>query len=156
MYQYDCDDLKFSYRYIIEFSCVDGKSFYSLYLIPEFSSLCDKKQVGVCACCGLDMEDPYFKEHSIMDVFDYGLTIPIDCHVDDTHMTIDFEVVNKIASVVDFVDGMLGFYLDKYFNCIRTLCGTICVTISKGSIFSIKRFSGIRKKIEPILHIRSV
>lgn len=117
-YHHDLDpDLKFDYRYGIEaykYEEDDDKSthvFYTLYLIPEFGSISKKRQHDVIAFSGVD--DP-----NTMDVFDYGMSIVLAR--EETLGESDKNIMDKIASVVDTIDSLRGFYLDKSQNHIGT------------------------------------
>ena len=53
-----------------------------------------------------------------IDVFDYGISIVFDR--EDTIEEYDKSIMDKIASVVDSIDRLQGFYLDKTQNLIGT------------------------------------
>ena len=53
-----------------------------------------------------------------MDVFDYGMNV-ILC-TENTEGEYDKSVMDKIASVINMIDGLRGFYLDKIQNRIGT------------------------------------
>ena len=99
VYNYDYDpDFKFDYRYGIEayrYKDEDDHSihtFYTLYMIPTFSSLSNKRQHDVMEYSGVD--DP-----NTIDVFDYGISIVFDR--EDTIEEYDKSIIDKIASIVD-------------------------------------------------------
>ena len=64
----------------------------SLYMIPTFSSLSNKRQHDVMEYSGVD--DP-----NTIDVFDYGISIVFDR--EDTIGEYDKSIMDKIASIVD-------------------------------------------------------
>ena len=118
VYNYDYDpDFKFDYRYGIEayrYEDEDDHSihtFYTLYMIPTFSSLSNNKQHDVIKSSGVDDPDT-------MDVFDYGINLVFAR--EDTIGEYDKFIMDKIASVVDHIDHLSGFYLDKPQNRIGT------------------------------------
>ena len=111
VYNYDYDPhIKFDYRYGIEaykYEDEDDHSihtFYTLYMIPTFSSLSDNRQNNVIESSGVD-------EPNTMDVFDYGISLVFAR--EDTIGEYDKSIMDKIASVVDSIDRLFGFYLDK-------------------------------------------
>ena len=53
-----------------------------------------------------------------IDVFDYGISIVFDR--EDTIEEYDKSIMDKIASIVDNIDSLRGFYLDKAQNLIGT------------------------------------
>ena len=119
VYQHDLDpDFKFEYQYGVEaYRYEDEKdhtihTFYTLYLIPTFKSLCANRQKDVLSNVG-DEENP-----NTMDVFDYGMTIVL-CR-ENTEGEYDKSVMDKIASVIDHIDSFRGFYLDMAQNRIGT------------------------------------
>ena len=119
VYQHDMDpDFKFEYQYGVEAYRYEDENdntihtFYTLYLIPTFKSLCDKNQKDVLLFTGNE-ENP-----NTMDVFDYGMNV-ILC-TENTEGEYDKSVMDKIASVINMIDGLRGFYLDKIQNRIGT------------------------------------
>ena len=119
VYQHDLDpDFKFEYQYGVEAYRYEDENdntihtFYTLYLIPTFKSLCDTKQKDVLFFTGNE-ENP-----NTMDVFDYGMNV-ILC-MENTDGEYDKSVMDKIASVINMIDGLRGFYLDKIQNRIGT------------------------------------
>ena len=123
VYQHDLDpDFKFEYQYGVEAYRYEDENdntihtFYTLYLIPTFKSLCDTKQKDV-------QKDVLFftgneENPNTMDVFDYGMNV-ILC-MENTDGEYDKSVMDKIASVINMIDGLRGFYLDKIQNRIGT------------------------------------
>lgn len=118
VYHHDQDpDLKFDYMYGIEAYRYEDENdhsihtFYTLYMIPTFSSLSKNRQNSVIESSGVD-------NPNIMDVFDYGISIVFDR--EDTIGEYDKSIMDKIASVVDNVDSLQGFYLNKAQNRIGT------------------------------------
>ena len=80
-------------------------------MIPTFSSLSNKRQHDVMEYYGVD--DP-----NTIDVFDYGISIVFAR--EDTIGEYDKSIMDKIASIVDNIDSLRGFYLDKAQNHIGT------------------------------------
>ena len=104
------DSIRFRYRYAIE-SCTladngPEKTYYYLYLVPEYESLSENRKRSVAECTSDDPETT--------DVFDYGLHVLMGSECIDGGF--DKSVVDCIANVVDFIDNMRGFYLDRYQN----------------------------------------
>ena len=119
VYQHDLDpDFKFEYQYGVEAYRYEDENdntihtFYTLYLIPTFKSLCDTKQKDVLFFTGNE------ENTNTMDVFDYGMNV-ILC-MENTDGEYDKSVMDKIASVINMIDGLRGFYLDKIQNRIGT------------------------------------
>ena len=77
------------YRYEDDHSI---QTFYTLYIIPTFSSLSNKRQHDVMEYSGVD--DP-----NTIDVFDYGISIVFAR--EDTIEEYDKSIIDKIASIVD-------------------------------------------------------
>ena len=118
VYHHDQDpEFKFDYQYGIEayrYKDEDDQSihtFYTLYMIPTFSSLSKNRQNDVIESSGVD--DP-----NTMDVFDYGISLVFAR--EDTIGEYDKSIMDKIASIVDNIDALKGFYLDKAQNRIGT------------------------------------
>lgn len=110
-YMHDCDDtLRFRYRYAIEsYTGTDGgrlKTRYHLYLVPTFNSLSRAKRQSV--------KDFASDSPNIADVFDCGIHVLLASECRDGGF--DKSVADDIASVVDIIDGLRGFYLDGYQN----------------------------------------
>jgi hypothetical protein len=80
-------------------------------MIPTFSSLSKKRQNDVIESSGVD--DP-----NTMDVFDYGISLVFAR--EDTIGEYDKSIMDKIASIVDNIDSLQGFFLDKAQNRIGT------------------------------------
>ena len=80
-------------------------------MIPTFSSLSKKRQNDVIESSCVD--DP-----NTMDVFDYGISLVFAR--EDTIGEYDKSIMDKIASIVDNIDSLRGFYLDKAQNHIGT------------------------------------
>ena len=118
VYHHDHDpNFKFDYMYGIEAYRYENENdqsihtFYALHMIPTFSSLSKNKQNDVIKSSGVD-------EPNTMDVFDYGISIIFDR--EDTIGEYDKSIMDKIASIVDPIDFLRGFYLDKAQNHIGT------------------------------------
>ena len=118
VYHHDQDpDIKFDYRYGIEAYRYENEddhsihTFYTLYMIPTFSSLSNNHKNDIIESSGVD-------NPNTMDVFDYGLYIVFDR--EDTIGEYDKSIMDKIASIVDNIDSLRGFYLDKAQNRIGT------------------------------------
>ena len=118
VYHHDQDpDIKFDYRYGIEAYRYENEddhsihTFYTLYMILTFNSLSKNHKNDIIESSGVD--DP-----NTMDVFDYGLYIVFAR--EDTIGEYDKSIMDKIASVVDSIDRLQGFYLDKTQNHIGT------------------------------------
>ena len=118
VYHHDQDpELKFDYQYGIEAYRYENEedhsihTFYTLYMIPTFSSLSKNRQNSVreSSC----VEDP-----NTMDVFDYGISIVFAR--EDTIGEYDKSIMDKIASIVDTINSLRGFYLDKAQNRLGT------------------------------------
>ena len=67
-------------------------TFYTLYMIPTFSSLSNNRQHDVMEYSGGDGPNT-------IDVFDYGISIVFDR--EDTIEEYDKSIIDKIASIVD-------------------------------------------------------
>ena len=107
------DDFNFSYRYAIEayYSDEEKKTYYTLYLIPEFESLSDKKKKSIIDFVGDE-------NVQISDVFDYGMPLVFGRTEKDGEY--DKHIMDLISSVVSTIDRFIGFYLDKPQNRIGT------------------------------------
>ena len=121
VYHHDQDpEFKFDYQYGIEAYRYEDEednsihTFYTLYMIPTFSSLSKKRQNDVIESSGVD--DP--NTMTTMDVFDYGISLVFAR--EDTIGEYDKSIMDKIASIVDNIDSLRGFYLDKAQNRIGT------------------------------------
>ena len=118
VYHHDQDpEFKFDYQYGIEAYRYEYEhdhsihTFYTLYMIPTFSSLSKNRQDSVIDFSGID--DP-----NTMDVFDYGISLVFAR--EDTIGEYDKSIMDKIASIIDPIDSFRGFYLDKAQNRIGT------------------------------------
>ena len=118
VYHHDLDpDFKFDYMYGIEAYRYEDekdhavKTFYTLYMIPTFSSLSKNKQNDVIEYSGCD-------EPNIMDVFNYGISIVFNS--ENIIGEYDKSIMDKIASIINPIDSFRGFYLDKAQNRIGT------------------------------------
>lgn len=119
VYHHDLEDDpkdNFDYRYAIEayYSEENDETYYYLMLIPTFGSLSAKRQADVRDMVGADDD---FTPNEI-DVHDYGMQIIMAR--EDVKGKYDKSIMDKIASVVDFIDRMRGFYFDKAQNRIGT------------------------------------
>lgn len=119
VYHHDLEDdpkNNFDYRYAIEawYNHEDNTTYYHLYLIPCFSSLSEKRKADVLEMIG-DDDASYVTE---TDVHDYGMNLIFGR--EEQKGEYDKAVMDKIASVVDVIDRMRGFYLDKAQNRIGT------------------------------------
>jgi hypothetical protein len=118
VYHHDQDpDFKFDYMYGIEAYTYEDendhtvKTFYTLYMIPTFSSLSKNKQNDVIESSGTD-------EPNITDVFNYGISIVFAS--ENIIGEYDKSIMDKIASIIDAIDSFRAFYLDKAQNRIGT------------------------------------
>jgi hypothetical protein len=118
VYHHDQDpEFKFDYQYGIEAYRYEDEedhsihTFYTLYMIPTFSSLSKKRQNDVIESSGID-------ESNIMDVFNYGISIVFDS--ENIIGEYDKSIMDKIASIINAIDSFRGFYLDKAQNRIGT------------------------------------
>lgn len=109
----------FAYRYAIEayeFTDDDNNpvTYYTLYLVPAFKSLSEKRKNDVIDFVGVEAPE-YVTE---TDVMDYGMSIVMGR--ESYPGSYDKAVMDKIASIVDCIDGLRGFYLDKAQNRVGT------------------------------------
>ena len=118
VYHHDQDPkFKFDYQYGIEAYMYNDENdhsihtFYTLYMIPTFGSLSKNNQNDVIDFSDVDVPDT-------MDVFDYGIRIGFAR--EDVIGEYDKSIMDKIASIVDTIDSLQGFYLDKAQNRIGT------------------------------------
>ena len=122
------DDLYFEYKYVVEIYDMDeltgedtGDYSVSLLLVPTFESLCKEKREGVLDCTGVD-EDSV----TLYDVISYGISVPLgNVSVKHNGKSMDKceglqEKLRAIANVFESIDGLRGFYLDRYVNRIGT------------------------------------
>ena len=114
IYNQDQDpEFKFYFIYEIEYYRYEDEddhsiqTFDTLYMIPTFSSLSNKRQHDVMEYSGVD--DP-----NTIDVFDYGISIVFAR--EDTIGEYDKSIIDKIASIVDNIDSLQWFYLEKEHN----------------------------------------
>ena len=109
------DNLVFKYKYIIDACYCEGDWFYSLELVvlPEY--LFQSKKESVASCCCIDVE-----EINVEDVKDYGATILMGSDKTDGE-DIDYNMINCIASVFEFVNSMRDFHLDKHQGVVNGL-----------------------------------
>lgn len=114
-FHHEEDGLVFDYKYIIEAVWCDGSIFYGLYLVPDAKSLAPEKLTSVAKCSGIE-ED----EVDYYDIFSYGINILVGNYEDKDCEDIKEDIINLIANIYTFVDGMFGFYMDKIQNRIGT------------------------------------
>ena len=114
VYHHDQDPkFKFDYMYGIEAYRYEDENdhsvhtLYTLYMIPTFSSLSKNRQNSIIKSSGVD--DP-----NIMDVFDYGISLVFAR--EETVGEYDKSIMDMIASIVDTIDSLQGFFLDKAQN----------------------------------------
>jgi hypothetical protein len=112
-FKHDLDeDLKFDYKYFIEAYHYteegENRTYYTLYLVPMFNSLADKRKNDVAENAG----DP--ENATAEDVFDYGIQIVMARTNFDGEY--DKSIMDKVASVFETIDRLKGFYLDKAQN----------------------------------------
>lgn len=125
-YQHREEGLNFDYKYVVEVDDIDeltgedtGEYGITLLMVPTFKTLCEKKQKSIAEDC----ED---REPDICDCVLYGTSIVLGSEnvKHDNKPMDECEVLqNKlrgIANVVECIDGLRGFYLDKYVNMIGT------------------------------------
>lgn len=108
------DGLTFNYKYVIEGVWCDDKIFYTLALVPCANSLDNGMRSKVASCSGVE-ED----EITTYDIFSYGCNVSFGTKVVDSNYT-NIMIFDMISSVVDVIDSLRGFYLDKPTNRLGT------------------------------------
>lgn len=125
-YQHREEGLNFDYKYVVNVDDIDeltgeetGEYGITLLMVPTFKSLCKKKQKSIA-------EDCEGREPNICDCGLYGTSIVLGSEnvKHDNKPMDECEVLQKklrgVANVVGCIDGLRGFYLDKYVNRIGT------------------------------------
>ena len=120
------DETSFDFRYCVEVIDLDdicGKQKYGIELavVPMFNSLCEKQKKSIldCSCVSED-------EVTTMDVYQEGTSIMIGyTDVPNEGKPWDecegvVKALDAIANVFETINGMRGFYFDKYVNQIGT------------------------------------
>jgi len=106
-YEHDEEGFKFKYRYCIEVNWVDENEYlYSLMLVPTCESVNKEKQESVLSSGGCD---------EIYDVCSYGCNVSM-CSACEKSETWDEGIVTKMMSIVEVINSLRGFYLDRYVN----------------------------------------
>jgi len=114
-YDFEDDDLKFKYKFVIEADYCEGNVFYALQLVPTPESLCKSKLEDVISCSGIE-ED----EADIYDVCSYGASI-LFASTKTEGEEIKHDVIDAIANTLDVFNRIwFGYSLDKYQNAINT------------------------------------
>lgn len=128
-YKHEEDGLNFNYKYAVRVEDLEdltgeedykGKVAIDLYLVPLADSM-DKGVLGmVKSCCGLGEDDEVY----ISDIIEYGLGANILSETVSNCRYIEGTKVKgkltAIANILDMVDSMRGFYLDRQWNQIGT------------------------------------
>lgn len=117
-YTHEEEGLTFDYKYVIECGCDDEYEYYEIGLSVMPKSCC-KKFIEEC------MEDACIEDEdslTLYDVFYNGASTVSFGFIrnENTGQEWDEDTINKLASIVDFLDIMRGFYLDKAWNQICT------------------------------------
>lgn len=108
------DGLTFNYKYIIEGAWCDDKILYTLALVPCANSLDNGMRANVAASCGIE-ED----EITTFDIFDYGYSVSFGTKIVDSE-EVDIMIFDMVSSIVEVIDSLRGFYLDKPTNRLGT------------------------------------
>lgn len=128
-YKHEEDGLNFEYKYVVRVEDLyeltgdddyKGKVAIDLYLIPSESSMNETVRDRVRQSCGLDDDD----DLALSDIISYGLgacllteIVPNCRYIDGTKVK---GKLSAIANLLDMVDSMRGFYLDRAWNQIGT------------------------------------
>lgn len=109
VYEHREDDLNFDYHYLIETSDTDNGILCSVYLVLHKASLNERVLKGVVDFCGVEKV-----EVNSQDINDYGCSVFLSsqmCDADSMELTLDCA-----ASIIDSIEALFGFYLDKHIN----------------------------------------
>lgn len=99
------ENLSFEYKYCIDGYVRDDDTHYELIIVLMPSSVHESILKGVLKTTGRENIDVY-------DIYSYGAYIHInDCLIDTDKIV--YDNIEEIVSVIDGIDQMLGFYLDK-------------------------------------------
>lgn len=128
-YNHEEDGLNFKYKYVVrvedlyELSGCDehkGKFAINLYLVPTTDSMNESVLSRVKLSCGIDDDD----ELNVADIISYGLGANILSEIVPNCRYIDGTKVNEkllaIANLLETIDSMRGFFLDRAWNRIGT------------------------------------
>lgn len=129
VYKHEEEGFNFNYKYIVrvedlyELSGEDelkGKVSVELYLVPTEDSMSEKTKNKIRESFGYDEDDIIY----LADIIDYGLGVRMGYETVENVRYLDGTKVhsklNEIATVLDTIDSMRGFYLDKAWNLIGT------------------------------------
>ena len=139
IYDHDDDpDIKFKYQYAITcwVSPENNECYYQVRIVPTFDSLHQSRKDKVVDFCGCE-------QVSISDMIGYGMSVLMDSTSSENGY--DQKVVDNIAQVIDIIDSLFGFYLDKYQNRIGTTGWDMMYDFIKGKDWDKATFARIKK-----------
>lgn len=109
-FHHEEEGLTFDYKYAIVGEYCEGKTYYSLDLVPCANSLNEKKRADVASCSCMDEEDI-----ETYDIWSYGCNVHLGCESEEGE-EFNNKYFDLIASVFETINSMRGFYLDKAVN----------------------------------------
>ena len=126
--------LSFQYRYVFEYCWDDDdKTVHTeLLLVVEPKSFCKAKRSEMLSDCGFeDCDDA--SQLNVIDVVTTGLDGVVPMERESVLFDDLDSVKDTVASIVDIVDSMRGFYIDRNINMIGTT-GWDVIKSAKGLI----------------------
>ena len=126
--------LSFKYRYVFDYCWdEDDKTVHTeLLLVVEPQSFCKAKRREMLSDCGFeDMDDA--SQLNVIDVVTSGLDGVVPMERESVPFTDLESVKDTVASIVDAVDSLRGFYIDRNINLIGTT-GWDVIKSAKGLI----------------------
>jgi hypothetical protein len=113
----DKRNFNFEYKYIVkitdleEYTDIDFNYMTELHLVMSGKSLCKKVYREIESSMSM-------VEYN--DILDYGLSVRLDYNTDFETMDNAINYSIGVLNVIDIIDSLRGFYLDKYINRIGT------------------------------------
>lgn len=118
-YTHEEDDLTFSYKYYV--NCVknydNDKWIYIFGIVVSPQSLNEKIAKEMLDFTGLEN----IEETSIMDILSFGgCDVQCGCEIGGEREELNYNIVDAAANIINLVESMFGFYMDKSWNNIGT------------------------------------
>lgn len=120
-FHHDEEGLTFAYNYAIKVTPWCDKEtlkigvIYRLYLVPTFESLCEESQVDAC-----NYGNGWGERATIDDLIGSGKGVVIATEEVDGAREVDNDKLDSIASVINSIDQLKGFYLVQPRNLLGT------------------------------------
>lgn len=118
VFHHDEDEIIFDYRYVVEVcdEIEEGKFYVILYMVIAPDSLHEENKKSIRELIGIEDEDDF----SYDDIISCGgCDVQLGCEIVESEKEVH-ECLEAIANVYEFMDGLFGFYMDKYVNGIGT------------------------------------